>query len=262
MAGKHRKPTRRGADAPDTATSPGRRARNLAAGAAVITAGALPLAVAGSAFADSPISVPIHATSPLGVNSISDPATGVLPIAGSLTGEATSSLGAADLQNGLTGGLSSAGQTRSARSADDAGAESADLSAKATQLAEQLAASAPVSGLTPPGGVVHEMVPGLSGQPSQLVPSTLQGGAVGTLTNGFGTKGMELTRGVVGKAAPVVAQLKQAGVPTVGDMTTALSHSQVPDLGTVGDVTGAVPVGAMLGNDSPVLGTVGAASGL
>lgn len=262
MAGKHRKQPQQGAGALNTAFTPRRRARNLAAGAAVITAGALPLAAAGSAFADSPISVPIHATSPIGVNSISDPANSVLPLAGSLTGEATSSLGAADLQNGLAGGLSSPGQTRSARSADDAGAESADLSAKTTQLADQLVASAPVSGLTPAGGVVHEMVPGLAGEPSQLVPSTLQGGAVGTLTNGFGTKGMELTSGVVGQAAPVVAQLKQAGVPTVGDMTTALSQSQIPDLGTVGDVTGAVPVSAMLGNASPVLGTVGAASAL
>jgi hypothetical protein len=102
----------------------------------------------------------------------------------------------------------------------------------------------------------------MAGQPMQLAPTLLQDGAVGTLTDGFGGKSMQLTNGVVGQTQPLVAQLQKQGVPTVGDVTTSLSQSKLPVFGSVGSLTAAVPVSEMVGNNSPVLGTVGAVSGL
>jgi hypothetical protein len=102
----------------------------------------------------------------------------------------------------------------------------------------------------------------MAGQPMQLAPTLLQDGAVGTLTDGFGGKSMELTNGVVGQTQPLVAQLQKQGVPTVGDVTTSLSQSKLPVFGSVGSLTAAVPVSEMVGGNSPVLGTVGAVSGL
>jgi hypothetical protein len=96
----------------------------------------------------------------------------------------------------------------------------------------------------------------------QLAPTLLQDGTVGTLTNGFGGKSMEITNGVVGQAQPMVAQLQKQGVPTVGAVTTSLSQSKLPVFGSVGGLTAAVPVSEMVGGGSPVLGTVGAVSGL
>ena len=250
MAGKHRKPSR---------TAP----RNLATAAAVNTPGALPIAAASSAFADAapvaaaPLSaLPLGTTVPLQVATIAGPAESALPLAGTLTGAATSAVDTGDLQNGLTGVVSPQAQTREALTTGQATAETAALAAKTTQMTGKL------TGLVPVGGLVHEVAPAMTGQPVQLAPTLLQDGAVGTITDGFGGKSMELTDGVVGQAAPFVAQLQKQGVPTVGDVTTSLSQSKVPVFGTVGGLTAAVPVSEMVGDNSPVLGTVGAVSNL
>jgi len=248
MTGKHRRPHR----------STG---RNLAATAAVLTAGALPLAVAGSAFAQAAPSTanPLSAL-PLGSlplsSAMSGPVQSAVPLAGTLTGAVTSSVGSGDLPDALLGAGSPQTQTRQAVMTGQAAAETADLATKTTQLTSELTTVLPVAGL------VHEVAPTMAGQPVQLAPTLLQDGAVGTLTDGFGGKSMELTNGVVGQAEPFVTQLRQQGVPTVGDVTTSLSGSKVPVFGTVGDLTAAVPVSEMVGNNSPVLGTIGAASGL
>jgi len=270
MTGKHRRPHREGADALNDAFTPLRRARNLAATAAVLTAGALPLAAAGSAFAQaapaagSPQSaLPLASLPlPLGLDAMAGPVQGAVPLAGTLTDAVTTSVGAGDLPVG--GLLAAAGspaqqaraQTREAVVTGQAAAETADLATKTTQLTSKVTTVLPVAGL------VGEVAPAMAGGPAQLAPTLLQDGAVGTLTGGFGGKSMELTDGVVGQLHPAVAQLHQQGVPTVGDITTSLSQAKVPVFGTVGGLTAAVPVSEMLGNESPVLGTVGAASGL
>jgi hypothetical protein len=250
MAGKHRKPTR---------STP----RNLATAAAVITAGALPIAAASSAFADAaPVlanplpALPLGTTVPLQVTTMAGPIESVLPLAGTLTKAVTNAVDTGDLQNGLTGGVSPQAQTREAVTTGQAAAETADIASKTTQLTNKLATVVPVSGL------VHEVAPAMAGQPMQLAPTLLQDGAVGTLTDGFGGKSMQLTNGVVGQTQPLVAQLQKQGVPTVGDVTTSLSQSKLPVFGSVGSLTAAVPVSEMVGNNSPVLGTVGAVSGL
>lgn len=248
MTGKHRKPHR----------SAG---RNLAATAAVLTAGALPLAAAGSAFAETApaIADPLSAL-PLGDAALTNAATGpvqsVVPLAGALTGVVTSAVGSGDATSGLLGAASPQAQTREAAMTGQAAAETADLAGKTTQLTSKLSTVVPVSGL------VHEVAPAMAGEPVQLAPTLLRDGTLGTLTNGFGGRSMELTNGVVGQATPLVSQLKQQGVPTVGDVTTSLSRTDVPVFGNVGNLTAAVPVSEMIGNNSPVLGTVGAVSGL
>jgi hypothetical protein len=235
----------------------------MAATAAVLTAGALPIVAAGSAFADTAPSaaaplpaLPLGTTVPLQVATMAGPVESVLPLAGTLTRAVTSAVDTGDLQGGLVGSVTPQAQTREAVTTGQATAETADLAAKTTQLTNKLSTVVPVSGL------VHEVAPAMAGQPMQLAPTLLQDGTVGTLTNGFGGKSMELTGGVVGQAKPLVTQLHQQGVPTVGDVTTSLSQSKLPVFGNVGGLTAAVPVSEMVGNNSPVLGTVGAVSGL
>ena len=254
MTGKHRRPHRSAA-------------RNLAATAAVLTAGALPLAAAGSAFADaapatgSPLSaLPLSSSTsslPLGLGAAAQPVDAALPLTGTLTSAVTSSVGSGDLPvGGVLGTDTPQVQTREAAVTGQATAEAANLAAKTSQLGGRLTSVLPVSGL------VTEVAPAMAGGPMQVAPTLLQDGTVGTLTDGFGSRAMQLASGVVGQVHPAVAQLRQQGVPTVGDMTTSLSQTQVPVFGNVGNVTSAVPVSEMIGDQSPVLGTVGAASGL
>ena len=244
MTGKHRRPHR----------STG---RNLAATAAVLTAGALPLAAAGSAFADSapagqgPLSSLAPSTVPFGLGAAA------VPLAGTLTDAVTSSVGSGGLPvDGLLGASTPQTQARAAALTGQAQTEAANLAATTSQMAGRLTGQLPVAGL------VDEVAPAVSGGPMQLAPSLLQDGTVGTLTDGFGAKAMDLTGGAVDQMHPVVSQLHQQGVPTVGDVTTSLSRTDVPVLGNVGNLTSAVPVSEMIGDQSPVLGTVGAASGL
>ncbi|HTJ72876.1 MAG TPA: hypothetical protein VL551_35390 [Actinospica sp.] len=250
MTGKHRKP-HQGAG------------RKVAATAAVLGAGALPIVAAGSAFAATapaaatPLSaLPLGTTVPLQVTTMAGPVESALPLAGTLARALTSAVDTGDLQNGLVGANTPQAQTREAVTTGQATAETADLASKTTALTGKLTSVVPV------GGLVHEVAPAMAGQPMQLAPTLLQDGTVGTLTNGFGGKSMELTNGVVGQARPLVDQLQKQGVPTVGDVTTSLSQSKLPVFGSVGGLTAAVPVSEMVGNNSPVLGTVGAVSGL
>jgi len=252
MTGKHRRPHR----------SVG---RNLAATAAVLTAGALPLAAAGSAFADaapatgSPLSaLPLSSSSlTTGLGAMAQPVDAALPLTGTLTNAVTSAVGSGDLPvGGVLGTDTPQVQTRQAVLTGQATAEAANLAGKTSQLGGRLTSMLPVAGL------VTEVAPAMAGGPMQVAPALLQDGTVGTLTDGFGGRAMQLATGVVGQVHPAVAQLKQQGVPTVGDMTTSLSQTQVPVFGDVGNVTSAVPVSEMIGDQSPVLGTVGAASGL
>ena len=254
MTGKHRRPHR----------SAG---RNLAATAAVLTAGALPLAAAGSAFADaapalgSPLSaLPLGSSAdslPLGIGEMAQPLNAALPLTGTLANAVTSSVGSGDLPvGGVLGTDTPQTQTREAAMTGQATAEAANLATRTSRLGSRLTSALPVAGL------VTEVAPAMAGGPMQLAPTVLRDGTVGTLTDGFGARAMQLAGGVVGQVHPAVAQLQQQGVPTVGDVTTSLSQTQVPVFGSVGGLTSAVPVSEMVGDQSPVLGTVGAASGL
>ena len=250
MTGKHRRPQRS-------------TARNLAATAAVLTAGALPLAAAGSAFADAapaaqgPLSALSLSSIPFGLGAAAQPVDGAVPLAGTLADAVTSSVGSGDLPAGaLLGTDTPQTQTRDAVMTGQAATEAAGLATRTSQMAGHLTAALPVAGL------VDEVAPAMAGGPMQVAPNLLQDGTVGTLTDGFGGKAMDLATGTVGQVQPMVSQLHQQGVPTVGDLTTSLSQTDVPVFGTVGNLTSAVPVSQMVGDQSPVLGTVGAASGL
>lgn len=135
--------------------------------------------------------------------------------------------------------------------ADDLG-----LLAKQPPQAEQLAHSA-----LPLAGLVSQLTP-TSGGPLRLTPHDLQDGVLGTLTSGIAPQTSSLTDGLVEQATPLVSQLHQVGVPTVGDVTSGLSGTQVPVVGTVGSVTQMVPVTTILGAQSPVTGTVQNLNGL
>jgi hypothetical protein len=250
MTGKHRRPRR----------SSG---RNLAATAAVLTAGALPLAAAGSAFAadapaaGSPLSAASLTDLPLGLSQMAQPLQSAVPLAGAVAQDVTTSVGSGDLPvGGLLGTTTPQLQERDAVVDQQTALDSANLATKATALTGKVSSVLPVSGL------IEQVAPAMAGQPMQVAPTLLQDGAVGTLTDGFGAKTMELTNGLVGQMHPMVQQLHAAGLPTVGDVTSTLSTTKVPVFGTVGGLTSAIPVSEMLGNDSPVFGTVGAASGL
>jgi hypothetical protein len=251
MTGKHRRPQR--------STS-----RNLAATAAVLTAGALPLAAAGSAFADTapaaqgPLSSLSLSSVPFGLGAAAQPVDAAVPLAGTLANAVTTSVGSGDLPTGTLLGSDNTPQTqtREAAMTGQATAEAADFATKTSQAAGRLTAALPVAGL------VDEVAPAMAGGPVQVAPNLLQDGTVGTLTDGFGGRAMDLATGTVDQVQPVVSQLHQRGVPTVGDVTTSLSRTDVPVFGTVGNLTSAIPVSQMVGDQSPVLGTVGAASGL
>jgi hypothetical protein len=250
MTGKHRRPRH----------SSG---RNLAATAAVITAGALPLAVAGNAFAatapaaSSPLSALPLGSVEGGLDQMAQPLQGALPLAGAVAQDVSTSVGSGDLPvGGLLGTSTPQTQARDAAVDQQTALDSADLAAKTTALTGKVSSVLPVSGL------IEQVAPAMAGQPMQVAPTLLQDGAVGTLTDGFGARTMDLTNGLVGQMNPVVQQLHTAGVPTVGDVTSALSTTKMPVFGTVGGLTSAVPVSEMLGGGSPIVGTVGAASGL
>jgi hypothetical protein len=251
MTGKHRRPQRS-------------TTRNLAATAAVLTAGALPLAAAGSAFADTapaaqgPLSSLSLSSVPFGLGAAAQPVDAAVPLAGTLADAVTTSVGSGDLPTGTLLGTNDSPQTqtREAAMTSQAETEAADLATRTSQVAGHLTADLPVTGL------VDEVAPAMAGGPMQVAPNLLQDGAVGTLTDGFGGKAMDLTGGTVDQVQPVVAQLHQRGVPTVGDLTTSLSRTDVPVFGNVGNLTSAIPVSQMVGDQSPVLGTVGAASAL
>lgn len=198
--------------------------RSLATAAAVLTAGALPLAAAGSAFASA----------------AADPLTLAAPLtAGDPLADAGVSAKAAEL-GGKLGELS-------------AGADK--LTTQAGVLADRLSSGDAMKGL------LHDVVPANpKAVPGELAPAVLRNGTVGTLTGAVGQRTTQMAQGVVAQARPMAGQLQQGGVPTVGDLTASLSRTQMPMFGTVGGLTTAVPVGAVLG--TPVMDSLGAASAL
>lgn len=86
-------------------------------------------------------------------------------------------------------------------------------------------------------------------------PSTRSVPGAGML-NGTAGRRIAATGGVISQAEPLVAQLRQTGVPTVGDLTGKLSDAQLPMVGSVGSLTQTLPVTGMLGADSPVTGVL------
>jgi hypothetical protein len=115
--------------------------------------------------------------------------------------------------------------------------------------AERLASALPLAGLMP-------QIASASDGPLQLTPNLLRNGALGALTQGFAPQTNDLTGGLVNQATPLVQQLHQRGVPTVGDVTTQLSQAQLPVVGTVGRLTQTLPVTGVLGADNPVTGAL------
>jgi hypothetical protein len=244
MTGKHRRPRR----------STG---RNLAATAAVLTAGALPVAAAGSAFADAVPAAgsPPAATLPLssvadGLDGAAVPLQGTLPLAGTAAADVTDSVAQGDLPvGGLLGSASPQSQARASQMDEQAALETAAVASGTTGLTRQITAQPQVSGLL-----------------AQAAPNTFGQGANGGTVDGFaghlGTRATQLTDGVVGRMAPVVKQLRSQGVPTVGEVTSTVSQTKVPVFGTVGGLTSVVPASEMLGDGSPMLDTVSAADNL
>lgn len=207
MTGKHRRPRSTG--------------RTLAATAAVLTAGALPLAAAGTAFAAAAQPEP----------------------------SAAAGLSASPLSN-LTEKTAELGGKVQVLSA-----KADRLEQQAGQLADQLGTGGPVK------SVLHDIVPPTTNAvPGEVAPAVLRNGAVGRLTGGVGLQTEQMARNVVDQARPMADQLRQGGVPTVGEMTSSLSRTGMPVFGTVGGLTSAVPVGAVLG--TPVMNTLGAAGAL
>jgi hypothetical protein len=224
MTGKHRRPRR----------STG---RNLAATAAVLTAGALPLAAAGNAFADAvpAAGAPLAAALPL--SSVADglgavPLQGALPLAGTAADDVTTSVAQGDLP---VGGL--------------LGTASPQSQAGANRLTGQVTTQPQVATL------LMQAAPNTFGQDAN-------DGTVNGLAGHLGTRATQVTDRVVGGMSPVVGRLQTQGVPTVGDVTSALSQTRMPVFGTVGGLTSVVPVTETLGEGSPMLGTVSAASRL
>ncbi|MBR7835869.1 hypothetical protein KDL01_21525 [Actinospica durhamensis] len=219
MTGKHRRPRTTG--------------RTIAATAAVLTAGAIPLAAAGSAFASTAAGDPLAATG-----------LSALPMAGAMGSQLTESAGLGAMP------VAGAGLTQKT---NELYQKADELTEKADQLTAQLGTGAPVRDL------LHEMVPpNPHAVPGEIAPGVLRNGAVGTMTGGVGQRTSQVAADVAGQVQPTAKQLHSSGVPTVGDVTSSLSRTQMPMFGTVGSLTSAVPVGAVLGD--PVMNALGAAS--
>lgn len=210
MTGKHRRPRTTG--------------RTMATAAAALTAGALPLAVAGSAFAAA-------APDPL---SVAAPLTAGNPLADS----------------GISGKAAELGGKVQELSA---GAD--QLERGADQLAEQIGSGGAMKDL------LHGAVPANpKAVPGELAPAVLRNGTVGTLTGAVGQRTAQMAASVADQARPMAGQLQQSGVPTVGAAAGSLSRTQMPMFGTVGGLTTAVPLAAALG--TPVTDSLGAAGGI
>lgn len=268
--------------------------RRLAAAAAALAAGAVPLLCAGTAAAaTAPQDAPMLPTLglpdmplPLGLPDSVGPLAGSLPLAGELP--------IGDLVTGMTPPLSdlvqvgdlggivpqqpaqqirTAPMVRSAQAVEQpatlaANAESMALGASSLAASADhaltsgaQAAAARLTGALPLSNLVPQLASASSG-PLQLAPNVLREGAVGTLTSGLSPQARDLTGGLVGQARPLVSQLRQTGVPTVGDLTGGLSATQLPVVGTVGSVTQTLPVTTLLGTESPVTGALQNLSGL
>jgi hypothetical protein len=235
MTGKHRKP--------HLGTG-----RKVAATAAVLGAGALPIIAAGSAFAAAD-PVPLSALPLGGVAPQSALSGQVLPVSGMLSGATTSGLDTGPMVDGIA----PPAQERDAATSGQYAAGAHELAGKATGVAKKVAAAVPV------GGVLHRVAPAMIGQPAPM-----EDGVVPAIPDAVAAQGIVVANNLAERAQPVAEHLKQRhGVPTVGDATTAVSRSKLPIAGnSVGSVTETVPVSEMVGDESPVIGTIEAVSDL
>jgi len=92
--------------------------------------------------------------------------------------------------------------------------------------------------------------------------STMPNGGLGGLTAGLTPQTDALTTPLLQQAAPVVSQLQQSGVPTVGGLTNQLSQTSVPMVGTVGHLTQTLPISSVLGTSNPLADTLNSATQL
>lgn len=258
MTGKHRKPR----------ASTG---RNLAATAAVLTAGALPLAAAGSAWADAApaagaapaavaltgepglaqLAAPVQAALPL-----AQPLRAAAPLASAVADDLRGSVASGELPGGLAGTADPQLRDRDAAVDRQTAIESAYLAGDATQLAGQVTPALPMH------NVLAQVAPAMAGQPGQGLTPLLKKDDLVAMNGDFGTHASALANRISDRMQPTVQELRGEGVPTVGDVTSGVGSAKVPVFGTVGGLTAAMPVGQTLGDASPVLGAVNAASGL
>ena len=256
----------------------GSTGRRLAATAAALTAGAVPLACGGTAAAATGPQADLQTLGlpnvalPFGLPDSIDPLVAGVPIADNLPLDSALSAATPPLSDlmqvgdlGLLPQRPQAGaQVRSAalaaQPADSAQklavgagnlANAADrlLGGQTQRAATQLTEALPINNVMP-------QLAAESGGPLALAPNVLRQGALGTLTAGISPQADQLAGGVIGQATPLVSQLRQGGVPTVSDLTGKLSGTQLPMVGSVGSLTQTLPVTSVLGADSPVTGAL------
>jgi hypothetical protein len=186
--------------------------RRLAATAAALTAGAVPLALAGPAHAAAgPRAQQPSVKLPLGVQNSLDLLSAAVPLA-----------------------------VGDSRTPETAGA----LTRPTGDITQPRDASLLTQPNAQPQALVHAA--------ARTVPRLLHEGALGTLSARFSPQADALTDHLVARAAPLTAQLHQRGVPSVGDLTAKLSGTRLPALGSLGALTQTLPVTTALGDDSPV----------
>jgi hypothetical protein len=253
--------------------------RRLAVTAAALTAGAVPLACAGTAAAATGPQADLQMLGlpnlalPFGLPDSIDPLVSSVPIANDLPLGSTLNAATPPLSDitqvgdlGLLPERAPAAQaqvrsaTLAAQPADSAQklavagsnlATAADrlLGSQAQGATTRLAEALPLNNLTP-------QLAASADSPLSLAPNVLHQGALGTLTSGLSPQADALAGGVIGQATPLVSQLRSGGVPTVSDLTGKLSGAQLPMVGSVGSLTQTLPVSTMLGADSPVTGAL------
>lgn len=278
--GRHAAPSTRGdrsAGIPSRSIPDRTTGRRLAAAAAALAAGAVPLACTGSAAAATQADLPTlglpNLALPFGLPDSIDPLAAGVPIARDLPLSQTVSTAMPPLGDiarvGDLGLLperapqtdaerrSATPARQEAEAARRFGPDTSDLANTADRLLTGQAqrAAARLADALPPGGLISRPAAD-SGGPFQSAADVLRQGALGKLTSGFGLQVDELADGVIGRSAPLVSQLRQSGVPTVGEVTGELSGTRLPMLGSVGSLTRALPVTSVLGGDSPVTGAL------
>lgn len=299
MSGKHARPARPGS-AGATGRSAGRRlaagAIILAAGAAPLVAAAGAQAASAAdplgAATDAAGALPVIGDLPLGLSSLTAPADQAAPLASVLPAAQgmpmlDSALPLAEVVPALADTLPTGSLTGGSANGADA---TRLLPRAATNVPGSLSALAPLDLLGTPGAAdpfgafgsfdstgsaaadpaglttftqnsvaaVTDSASNTLGSVGQSVP----GGGVGALTSGFTPQAVVVNGAVLRQASPVVNQLQQGGVPTVGDLTNNLGQSSLPMVGPVGHLTRTLPLSSVLGNANPLADTLSTATQL
>ncbi|HEV2634720.1 MAG TPA: hypothetical protein VGX23_06205 [Actinocrinis sp.] len=87
-------------------------------------------------------------------------------------------------------------------------------------------------------------------------------GGVGALTSGFTPQADALTGAVLQQSTPMVAQLQERGVPTIGDLTNQVGDTALPMIGPIGHLTQALPLSTVLGTENPLADALSTATQL